>query len=116
MPKAPCSNSFLAWGVGRAVQQWMRDRDLLVEETLAFVQTVATGNPVRIETAKQMEPPNTVAIPPIAKPKDKLSERDVIRKRVADFKATQHKFEREREDYYRRTMSTIHSGSTENLT
>ena len=51
MPKAPCSNSFLAWG--RAVQQWMRDRDLLVEETLEFVQRVATGSPVRIETAEQ---------------------------------------------------------------
>lgn len=98
------------------MQRWMRDRDLLVEETLAFVQRVATGNPVRIETAKQIEPPNTVAMPPIAKPKDKLSERDAIRKRVADFKATQHKFQREREDYFRRTMSKVHSGSTENLT
>jgi hypothetical protein len=94
----------------------MTDRDLLVEETLAFVQRVATRNPVRIETDKQIEPPNTAAMPPIVKPKDKLSERDAIGKRVADFKATQHKFEREREDYFRRTMSTIHSGSTENLT
>jgi hypothetical protein len=94
----------------------MRDRDLLVEETLAFVQRVTTGNPVRIETAEQIEPPNTAAMPPIVKPKDKLSERDAIRKRVADFKATQHKFEREREDYFRRTMSTIHSGSAENST
>jgi hypothetical protein len=105
------------YGIGaRAVQQWMRDRDLLVEETLAFVQRVATGDPVRVETAEQIEPPNTVAMPPMAKPKDKLSERDAIKKRVADFKTTQHKFEREREDYFRKTMSTIHSGSTENLT
>jgi hypothetical protein len=105
------------YGIGaRAVQQWMRDGDLLVEETLAFVQRVATGDPVRVETAEQIEPPNTVAMPPMAKPKDKLSERDAIKKRVADFKATQHKFEREREDYFRKTMSTIHSGSTENLT
>jgi hypothetical protein len=90
----------------------MRDRDLLVEETLAFVQRVATGNPVRIETAKQIEPPNMVAMPPLAKPKDKLSERAAIRQRVADFKATQHKFEREREDYFRRTMSKVRSNSS----
>ena len=110
MPKAPCSNGFLAWE--RAVQQWMRDRDLLVEETLAFVQRAATNNPVRIETAEQIEPPNTIAMPPIAKPKDKLSERDAIRKRVADFKATQHKFEREREDYFRKAMSKVRSNSS----
>jgi hypothetical protein len=101
------------FGVGaRAVQQWMRDRDLLVEETLAFAQKIATGNPVRIETAKQIESPNTVAMPPIAKPKDKFSEREAIRQRVADFKATQHRFEREREDYYRRTMSKVRSNSS----
>jgi hypothetical protein len=94
------------------VQQWMRDRDLLVEETLAFVQRVTTGNPVRIETAKQIEPPNTATMPRIVKPKDKLSERDAIRRRVADFKATQHKFEREREDYFRRTMSRVRSNSS----
>jgi hypothetical protein len=43
---------------------WMRDRDLLIEETLA---------------------------------------------RVADFEATQHKFQREREEYFRKTMEKVRS-------
>jgi len=86
------------------VQQWLKDRDRLVEEGLAFIQTLAAAKRVRIETQTQ-EPPKAVDLTQIAKPRDKLFERDEIRQRVADFKATQHRFQREREEYYERTMA-----------
>lgn len=95
------------------MNQWMRDRDLLIEETLAFAQRVAAVNPVRIETPTQVKPPNSVAMSPIANPKDKLFEREEIRQRVADFKATQSKFQREREEYFKKTMEKVRSKSSD---
>jgi hypothetical protein len=98
------------------MQQWMKDRDQLIEETLAFVQGVATLKPIRIETPTQVEPPKAFAPQQPAKPKDKLFGREEIRQRVADFKATQNRFQREREEYYKETMAKVRSGSTEKLT
>ncbi len=95
------------------MQQWMRDRDLLVEEALAFVQGVATNKPARIETPTQVEPPKTVAVWQVAKPRDKLFEREEMLQRVADFKANQHKFQREREEYYELTMAKVRSCSSD---
>jgi hypothetical protein len=48
----------------------------------------------------------------MAKPKDKLFEREEIQQPVADFKATQSKFEREREEYFKKTMSKVRSNSS----
>jgi hypothetical protein len=89
----------------------MRDRDLLIEETLAFAQRVAAVNPVQIEHPTRVEPPKAVAVVQVATPKDKIFEREEIRQRVADFEATQHKFQREREEYYKATMAKIRSKS-----
>jgi hypothetical protein len=86
------------------MQQWKRDRDLLVEETLAFAQKIATVKTVRTEfptRVERSEPAQT------AKPKDKLFEREEIKQRVAAFKATQNKFQREREEYYKTTMAKV---------
>jgi hypothetical protein len=93
--------------------QWMRDRDLLIEETLAFAQRVAAAKPVRIETPTQVEPSRMVALEQIAKPRDKLFEREEIRQRVADFQANQQKFQREREEYFKQTMAKVRSSSSE---
>jgi hypothetical protein len=95
------------FGVERVMQQWLKDRDRLVEEGLAFIQTLAGAKRVRIESPTQVEPPKAVDLTQIAKPRDKLFERDEIRQRVADFKATQHRFQREREEYYEKTMAKI---------
>jgi hypothetical protein len=90
---------------------WMSKRDL-VEETLAFVQEVANAEPHReapptqvVATVKSIIQPN------LPRPKEKLFEREEIQQRVADFKATQHKFAREREEYYKATMAKIRAGS-----
>ncbi len=91
--------------------QWMRDRDLLIEETLAFAQEVAAVNPVQIEHSTWVGPPKTVAVVQMAKPKGKIFEREEILQRVANFEATQHKFQREREEYFRTTMEKVRSKS-----
>jgi hypothetical protein len=92
---------------GRVMQQWLKDRDRLVEDGLAFIQTLAAAKRVRIETPTQIEPPKAVDQTQIAKPRDKLFDREEIRQRVADFKATQRRFQREREEYYEKTMAKV---------
>jgi hypothetical protein len=104
--------------MGAAMNDWRKQRDLLIEETLAFTQRL------RSDVPKQFEFPNTIpqalssvaAIQPeplqlpraaeVPTPKNKLdTERDVVRRRLANFKATQRKFQQGREEYYTRTMS-----------
>jgi hypothetical protein len=89
------------------MQQWMKDRDRLIEETLAFVQGVATLKPIQIEVPKQVDPPTAVELGQVAKPKDRLFEREEIRERLVVFKATQNRFQREREEYYKATMAKV---------
>jgi hypothetical protein len=99
------------WREGRVVEKWMKERDLLIEETLTFVQRVVAAKPVRIETSTPIRRAESVIKPNLPKPKDRLFEREEIRQRVADFKATQLKFEREREEYFKRTLAKVRSGS-----
>jgi hypothetical protein len=61
----------------------------------------------RIETPTQVEQPKAVASEQIAKPRDKLFEREEIQHRVADFKATQNRFKRERKEYFKKTMGKV---------
>ena len=92
---------------------WMRERDQLIEQTLAFVQGVAAAKPARAaaagparaEPAKpaaqagpaELSKPEPVAIVGLA---PMASERAEIERRVAKFKAQQQKFQRAREAHY----------------
>jgi hypothetical protein len=69
---------------------WQADLDALVEETMAFAKSIGVERPM----------PRTV-IEPNRMPPVNLnnSERDQIRERVANFKAHQERFAREREDF-----------------
>ena len=98
------------------MEKWMRDRDLLIEESLEFVQRVVVAKPVRIQTSTPIGPAESVIKPNLPKPKDRLFEREDIRQRVADFKTTQLKFDREREEYFKRTLARVRSGSTGKVT
>jgi hypothetical protein len=91
---------------------WMRERDQLIEQTLAFVEGVAAAKPARaavasvapagprpVAQAGPAEPPKpekfiALGLPPMA------SERAEIEHRVAKFKAQQQKFQRAREAHY----------------
>ena len=104
---------------------WMRERDQLIEQTLAFVQGVAAAKPVRApavgpapaEPARPVaqatppelprelpsELPRSAGIPVIIAPSGlapMASERAEIERRVAKFKAQQQKFQRAREAHY----------------
>lgn len=92
---------------------WMRERDQLIEQTLAFVQGVAAAKPVRaeavgparaepakpVEQARPAELPRLAGIPPMGLA-PMASERAEIEHRVAKFKAQQQKFQRAREAHY----------------
>ena len=49
----------------------------------------------------------------LAIPIDRSFERDEIRRRVADFKATQNKFQQGREEYYKATIAKVRSNSAQ---
>ena len=138
--------------------KWMRERDLLIAQTMAFVQSV-TGKPpeavrtmtapaaaVTIETSEPAAEPAPLAdiadllaqrmptspvpfhapVPasteaPIERPKPAalrpLDLRDdfqaEIRARVANFRAHQERFNREREAYCSATMAKVHAALRE---
>ena len=90
---------------------WMRERDQLIEQTLAFVEGVAAAKPARASAvgparaepakpaakarpAEPSEPERLVGLAPMP------SERAEIERRVANFKAQQQKFQRAREADY----------------
>jgi hypothetical protein len=92
---------------------WMRERDQLIEQTLAFVQGVAAAKPARAAPASpaRAEPAEPVAPSGPAEPAKfekfapigfvpMASERAEIERRVAKFKAQQQKFQRAREAHY----------------
>jgi hypothetical protein len=93
-------------------QKWMRDRDLLVQETLAFAAKVAAES-VRNETSARIESPKAPEFALVAKPRDEVIDREEMRQRVADFKTTQNRFQREREDYFNATMAKARSSRSE---
>lgn len=99
-------------GLGYCVMKWwMRERDQLIEQTLAFVEGVAAARPVRADVAApaQAEPPKPVepakSVEKPMGPAFMASERAEIERRVANFKAHQQKFQREREAHYNATFA-----------
>jgi chorismate mutase len=93
---------------------WMRERDQLIEQTMAFVQGVAAAKPARAAAVALPEPAKPVAQARPAEPSKPekfvpigvaglapmASERAEIERRVANFKAQQQKFQRAREAHY----------------
>jgi hypothetical protein len=104
---------------------WKQDRDLLIAETLAFVKAVKGAHAdapeplqiVPLEQIKQILKPETASdrsetpgdlAPPKFERTSSLSpgnERDEIASRLASFKATQLKFQREREQFGSATLT-----------
>jgi hypothetical protein len=122
--------------------KWMRERDLLIAQTLAFVQSVSGKMPeaektaaasvtlLSVETSHTTSAPapmpdiaallavgGAVAEPPKAAPTARLDQRDdlqsEIKARVANFRAHQERFSREREAYCTATMAKVHAALEE---
>jgi len=135
--------------------KWMRERDLLIAQTMAFVQSV-TGKTPEAEKAVttsvallSVETPETIrtaaALPdikallaltqPVAQAPAEISREEIpreisrpaplarldlredfqseIRARVANFRAHQERFNREREAYCSATMAKVHASLRE---
>jgi hypothetical protein len=109
---------------------WKQDRDSLIAQTMAFVQSV-TGRreelrpdlrqvlpPVEVDVRAELataleivdadEPPPTPA--PVSQPRQQVALTDIqkeIRDRVANFRAHQQRFNREREEYFSATIAKL---------
>jgi hypothetical protein len=96
---------------------WKKERDLLIAQTMAFVQSVA-GKPLdedgRLETRLPQVPPiqpSAAARPVDILPVTRLSPisqsdlRDEIHRRVAAFRARQQVFDRARNEYCNAMMA-----------
>jgi LmbE family N-acetylglucosaminyl deacetylase len=123
--------------------KWMRERDLLIAQTMAFVQSVTGKKPdadrlfansaalTAAEASKPADAPasnipdlealladTTIAVAPpkaveIARPDTKVDVQSEIRARVANFRAHQERFSREREAYCSTTMAKVHASLRE---
>jgi hypothetical protein len=103
---------------GLVMTDWMKQWDLLLEEALAFAQSVAANAPrTALSTAHQPDAEQRFASSvqrPVAAtepaPKETPDmERTAILRQVANFKAHQQRFQREREDYFQKTMAKARS-------
>ena len=99
--------------------QWKRERDLLIAQTMAFVQTV-TGKTTeaegRLESIPQDEPTGVERpVEPVlaARPSPvRHSElREEIQGRVAAFRAHQQLFDRDRDAYYNSVLAKVRASS-----
>ncbi|MDA9533327.1 hypothetical protein ACM42_33630 [Bradyrhizobium sp. CCBAU 25338] len=109
--------------------KWIRERDALIAQTLAFVQSVtgrkddvlqpdapAVGSPVTVEivameaVAVEIGPPQ-VPLPPRPAPFPALRAggdfRTAMQARIASFREHQERFEREREEYCAATLTRL---------
>jgi len=134
--------------------KWMKERDLLIAQTMAFVQSVTGKMPeaektdtasvalLSIETSEttrvaaalpniesllaesppaaqvpkevSREMPREISRPaPLARPDLQEDFRSEIRARVANFRANQERFNREREAYCSATMAKVHAALRE---
>ncbi len=127
--------------------KWMRERDLLIAQTMAFVQSVTGKKPdadklfansastvaevsqpvdARSVDAPAAFIPNldalladtTIAVAPpkpaaAARPEARVDFQSEIKARVANFRAHQERFHREREAYCSATMAKVHAALRE---
>ena len=122
--------------------KWMRERDLLIAQTMAFVQSVTGKKPeaentvatsvtlLPVETSSTANAPTpmpdieallavsgAVAEPPkpapMARPDLRVDFQSEIKARVANFRAHQERFNREREAYCSATMAKVHAALKE---
>lgn len=123
--------------------KWMKERDLLIAQTMAFVQSVTGKKPdlgmksdavasfeasdplPQVAAAAPMPDieamlaePIVVPVEPrkpaaIARIEPKVDVQSEIRARVANFRAHQERFSREREAYCSATMAKVHASLRE---
>jgi hypothetical protein len=120
----------VAWG---GVMKWMRERDLLIAQTMAFVQSVSGRRPeaevfartdlpavtptrlpdveaLLAEGVSPTEGPKPAAPAPVLpRPIPRGDYQSEIQARIEKFRAHQARFNREREAYCSATMARVHA-------
>jgi hypothetical protein len=94
---------------------WMNERDALIAQTMAFVEQVAGKMPetrarveiVLIGAIERVERPVRVEVPLSNRPVSTAlpSVREEIQSRIETFRAHQHRFHREREEYFKSVLA-----------
>ena len=99
---------------------WMKQRDLLMEEALAFAQSVAANTQkMALTPVHQPDAADDFALSvqrPIAAKEPASQDKPdtegaIIRKRLENFRANQERFRREREEYCTTTMAKARATS-----
>jgi hypothetical protein len=96
---------------------WMNARDALIAQTMALAEQVASKKPeaearvetVSVGTTQRVGRPDRVEAPQTSR-QDSIGladEREEIRSRVESFRAHQHRFEREREEYFNSVLAKV---------
>jgi len=80
-----------------------------LEETLSLAERRTAPKASGIDTLTHAELSKTIG--QNVKPKDTFFERDEIRQRLSEFKATQRRFEIEREEFFKNTMASLRRNS-----
>jgi hypothetical protein len=99
------------WPDGMFVMNnWKKQRELLIEEALAFTQKIAANAskrdvPSAQQSVKVTESPVCMQEPVATKDLAPKDERAAIQRRLMNFKTHQERFQREREEYYAMTMA-----------
>jgi hypothetical protein len=96
---------------------WQSELAALIEETMAHVKAVGGANvkpvvPLKMVERAFAESPRPARLEPVIW-SSAGSERDEIKRRVANFKAVQERMQREREDYCDRTLSNARIAGTD---
>ena len=114
--------------------KWMQERDLLIAQTMAFVQSVTGKKPdadafmaapkaeqaptagvsvTAIETIAIAEPPKPAHPIQVALPDLRGDFQSEIKARIANFRAHQKRFLKEREEYCSATMAKVRAALDE---
>jgi hypothetical protein len=103
--------------------KWVMERDLLIAQTLAFVESVTGRKPeadaqVDLPSAPVVEierlaPPPEVAETPRKPPVARSAIREEIEGRVAAFRAHQQRFDRERDKHFNSVFTGIRAAITD---
>jgi hypothetical protein len=92
---------------------WKRERDLLIAQTMAFVQSVTgkaaeadgRAEPAPLSEAAKISPPRVVLVPSQPSQLKHGDLREEVQRRVAAFRARQQLFHRERDEYCNATLA-----------
>jgi hypothetical protein len=106
--------------------KWVMERDLLIAQTMAFVESVTGKKPEAVAQVEspvspgvefeQLKSPVEVAPTPRKAPAAQSPIREEIEGRVAAFRAHQQRFDRERDKHFNSVLTGIRAAITDSST